>query len=105
MQDKKYPTLTTEYIEHMDKVTPWNEYPRPSMVRDSFLCLNGEWDFFTTKKDSLPIGFNEKILVPFPPESLLSGIEREIPKGHVMHYKRSFAIPLLKPSGIAKERL
>ena len=93
MQNNKYPSLTTEYIEKMDKNIPWNEYPRPSMVRDSFLCLNGEWDFCTTKNNSLPVGFNEKILVPFPPESLLSGLEREIPEGAVMHYKRSFTIP------------
>ena len=93
MKNQKYPTLTTPYIENMDKVTPWNEYPRPSMVRDSFLCLNGEWDFLTTKDSELPIGFKEKILVPFPPESLLSGLEREIPKGHTMHYKRNFILP------------
>ena len=40
--------LKTPFIENMDRVTPWNEYPRPSMVRDSFLCLNGHWDFALT---------------------------------------------------------
>ena len=25
--------------------TPWPEYPRPSLRRDSFVNLNGEWDF------------------------------------------------------------
>ena len=24
---------------------PWNEYPRPQLQRDSFLCLNGIWEF------------------------------------------------------------
>ncbi len=24
---------------------PRNEYPRPQLVRDNWLCLNGEWDF------------------------------------------------------------
>ncbi len=92
MKYKKYPTLTTEYTEKMDKVTPWNEYPRPSMVRDSFLCLNGEWDF-AVSEDGVSMEYKEKILVPFPPESLLSGLEREIPKGYYMHYKRTFTIP------------
>lgn len=92
MKYKKYPTLTTEYTEKMDKLTPWNEYPRPSMVRDSFLCLNGEWDFAVCK-DGEPIEYKDKILVPFPPESLLSGLERDIPKGQLMHYKRRFTIP------------
>ena len=92
MKNQKYPTLTTPYIENMDKDTPWNEYPRPSMVRNSFLCLNGLWDFDVCKKWE-DLSFNEKILVPFPPESHLSGLEREIPKGHSMHYKRSFMLP------------
>ena len=92
MKDKKYPTLTTEYIDKMDKITPWNEYPRPSMVRDSFLCLNGLWDFCVCKKKETPT-YNEKILVPFPPESLLSGLEKGIRKRRIMHYRRSFSIP------------
>ena len=25
--------------------TPWPEYPRPSLRRDSFVNLNGDWDF------------------------------------------------------------
>ena len=87
-----YPTLTTKYIEEMDKNIPWNEYPRPSMVRDSFLCLNGKWDFAVAKVGDKP-EYKEKILVPFPPESLLSGIERAIPDGHLMHYRRTFTIP------------
>ena len=87
-----YKTLKTEYINDMDKAMPWNEYPRPSLVRDSFICLNGEWDFATSEEKG-EIEYSEKILVPFPPESLLSGIERGIPEGHLMHYRRSFTIP------------
>ena len=87
-----YPTLKTEYIEEMDKKTPWNEYPRPSMVRDSFICLNGRWDYATAKEGDVP-EYNDQILVPFPHESLLSGIERLVPDGHLMHYRRNFTIP------------
>ena len=92
MESKKYPTLITEYARKMDMETPWNEYPRPSMVRDSFLCLNGKWDFAVTEGDAAP-EYKEKILVPFPPESLLSGLEIEIPEGSLMHYRRSFSLP------------
>jgi len=92
MKNIKYPTLTTEYIAKMDKDVPWNEYPRPSMVRDSFLCLNGRWDFAVCK-DGKTIEYKDKILVPFSPESLLSGLERDIPKGQFMHYRRTFTIP------------
>ena len=45
--------------------TPWEVYPRPQMARDSFVCLNGDWDF------SANGGAWETIRVPFAPESLL----------------------------------
>ena len=92
MNDNKFPTLITKYASEMDRQIPWNEYPRPSMARDSFLCLNGQWDFAVTETSTVS-SFDEKILVPFPPESLLSGIEREIPKGSFMNYRRSFDLP------------
>ena len=91
MSKKAFTSLTTLYVDKMDKNIPWNEYPRPSMVRGSFLCLNGYWDFAVSSDDK-PCGLNEKILVPFSPESMLSGIQREIPKGSLMHYSRKFSI-------------
>ena len=84
-----FPTLITHYAERMDKSCPWNEYPRPSMVRNSFICLNGEWDFAVTEGDLAP-EFKDKILVPFAPESYLSGLEKTIAEGSVMHYRRLF---------------
>ena len=65
---------------------PWNIYPRPQMKRDSFFCLNGEWDFFDGEK-------NEKITVPFPPESILSGIGRRLKKHGLKNYRKSFRLP------------
>ncbi|MBP3401875.1 MAG: glycoside hydrolase family 2 [Clostridia bacterium] len=100
MKKEIFPTLITPYLSEMDARMPWNEYPRPSMVRDSFLCLNGAWDFAVCKGDKIP-EYKEKILVPFPPESLISGIQAEIPAGSVMHYRRSFSIP----EGFNKGRL
>ena len=37
--------LTTEYSKDMDGALPWQDYPRPLLKRDSYLCLNGPWDF------------------------------------------------------------
>lgn len=91
MSESKYTSLTTEYIEEMDRKMPWAIYPRPSMVRDSYICLNGEWDFSVNASDERG-DFNEKILVPFPPESPASGIERNLPDGSVLHYRRSFSL-------------
>lgn len=84
-------TLNTVYSEIMDRSCPWNEYPRPNLKRDSFICLNGEWDF--SYSESEPIDYSEKILVPFPPESSLSGIERGHSNKEKLYYKREFSIP------------
>ena len=83
--------LTTPFIEGMNRELPWNEYPRPSMVRDSFLCLNGQWDFHISNDDK-PEDFGEKILVPFPPESMISGIGRSTEYKN-LHYRRYFTLP------------
>lgn len=83
----------------MDNAVPWNEYPRPSMKRDSFFTLNGKWDFAISKSE--PEEYSEKILVPFPPESALSGIERTHKYGEKLYYKRSFELP----DGFIKDRI
>ena len=60
---------------------PRGEYPRPQMVRENWMCLNGTWDFCIdnglsgeergfAKMDA----FDGKIIVPFCPESKLSGV-------------------------------
>ena len=70
---------------------PWNAYPRPQMKRDSFLCLNGIWEF--SASGSFGDSPAEHILVPFPPESRLSGIGRSMGKDPKICYRRIFAIP------------
>ena len=59
---------------------PWNTYPRPQMRRESYLCLNGEW-----------LLNGQKILVPFPPQSMLSGYPSRI--GAHLEYKKTFLLP------------
>ena len=67
--------------------------PRPALRRDSYICLNGSWDFAITAEEVAPRSYSEKIIVPFPPESPLSGIGRTPGKYEYLHYKRSFVIP------------
>ncbi len=82
-------TLTTPFEVEMGEV-PHAEYPRPSLVRDSYLCLNGKWELCILRGDEAV--YDGDILVPFPPESRLSGVERAIGKKDVLVYERSFTI-------------
>ena len=78
---------------------PRAEHPRPQWVRDDWLNLNGEWEF---EEDPLLRGEGEgwvserrlagRIIVPFAPESRLSGIGKTdfMP---CVWYRRAFALP------------
>ncbi len=75
------------------KGTPLNEYPRPAFKRDSYFSLNGHWDFTVNTSGEIPVVFKEKILVPYCPESLLSGINKTFSKGDFFIYKKNFILP------------
>ena len=66
-----------------------SEYPRPNLRRDSYLNLNGEWDCGISKEKD-QITCSEKILVPFSPETGLSGVSKVVGPEDYLHYKRSF---------------
>ena len=77
-----------------DSYIPWNIYPRPQMKRDSFLNLNGVWDFEVSNYDLIPQKYSMRIMVPYPVESKLSGVERHFKKGSRLYYRRYFDAPL-----------
>ena len=76
--------LTTPYIDMMDNDCPHSYHPTPQFKREDYLCLNGKWDF-CQKTEEVAGEYNDKILVPFPPESQLSGIERAVLPEHYLH--------------------
>ena len=73
---------------------PWEVYPRPQLKRESYVNLNGTWEL-EAEGNTMPI------LVPFCPESLLSGIGRHFPEGEDLVYRRRFTLP----EGFRKERV
>ncbi len=74
-----------------DNSSSWSaEYPRPQMERDSYMSLCGEWELSVISGDVIDLG---KIKVPFPPESRLSGIEREKKNYEVYKYTKKFTLP------------
>ena len=92
MKDKniKLVQLSTEYEKALDKV-PFYEYPRPQLKRESYLCLNGYWNF-TILGQKGESKFNGQILVPFVPESHISGVFKEIDKDDLLIYERKFEL-------------
>ncbi len=74
---------------------PLKEYPRPQFVRDSYITLNGKWDYAILRKSENFVSWQGKILVPFSPECLLSGLPDGImvTPNDVLYYHREFDIP------------
>ncbi len=77
-----------------EKVTPenaWRSYPRPQMVREQWVNLNGKWDYAVTSVTNtpgIPEKWDGKILVPFPIESALSGVGRLLRPDEFLWYTR-----------------
>lgn len=71
----------------MTSSIPRSEHPRPDFCRDSWITLNGPWDF-SMGQDT----FDQTIMVPFAPESKLSGIG-DTGFHPVVWYRRSFTVP------------
>ncbi len=83
--------LKTPYEDELGKTdVPFSEYPRPQMKRDSYICLNGKWNFTVENKGKT--SYSGEILVPFCPESRISGVMREIGKNDLMIYERKFSL-------------
>lgn len=88
---KRAPLMTPWASE----VSPQNalpEYPRPQLQRDTWMNLNGEWEFAPARAgEAAPIGrtLPRTILVPFAVESALSGV---MEKHERMWYRRNFTL-------------
>ncbi len=69
-------------------------YPRPQLRRNSYLCLNGEWDLSIVQKNSEPKNtIFTTIRVPYPPESKASGVNRRIAADEILYYHTVFSVP------------
>ena len=92
--------LTTARGENLPAI-PWEAYPRPQMKRNSYVNLNGTWDFAVSPNGTLPAAYDREILVPFCPESQLSGIGEHFPEGSSLFYRKN----LILPEGFRKDRV
>jgi len=85
-EDKLNP-LYTVWGENLDKENIWQEYPRPQMQRKHYRMLHGEWNYAIVSKDG-EFKSDGKILVPFSPETLLSGVEKQLQPDEYLWYQK-----------------
>ncbi|GAA4912371.1 glycoside hydrolase family 2 protein [Mucilaginibacter defluvii] len=97
-QQAPLPTRWTNAAMQAD--VPFQEYPRPQLQREDWMCLNGKWDYRggkdvpTALRPKQPASFEnvkEQIKVPYCPEAYLSGINRK--QEINMWYRRNFEVP------------
>ncbi|WP_305125881.1 PA14 domain-containing protein [Streptomyces odontomachi] len=85
--------LKTRWADDVSDTNAHPEYPRPQLTRSAWQNLNGSWQFAgATAGEQPPFGkdLDERIRVPYPVESQLSGLERHEDR---MWYRRTFTVP------------
>ncbi len=90
---RRLPSLLTPWTRSVSPVAPLPDYPRPQLERSRWVNLNGQWQYQQGQQgEAPPFGQNlaQTILVPFPVQSPLSGIERGDTWGW---YRRTFRVP------------
>lgn len=92
-KDDRLTPLTTIWGEQLDTAKILSEYPRPQMRRGNFTVLNGYWEYAITETDTFPSSYDGKILVPFSPESSLSGVNRQLLPHQFLWYRTSLPLP------------
>ena len=86
--------IMTRWAKDVRPDNVWPEYPRPQMRRTDWLNLNGLWGYSIVPKDQLiESDMQGQILVPFPVESALSGVKRDLRTEDRLWYRRILTIP------------
>ena len=69
-------------------------------MRDSYFNLNGEWECRINESETADF-YDETIIVPFSPESMLSGVGKIVMPHQRLHYRKKFTLP----EGFKKSRV
>lgn len=85
--------LYTRWGKNLDRDHVLEEYPRPLLMREDYQILNGWWDYAFTIDYKRPQQYEGRILVPFSPETALSGAGRQLKPDEYLWYRRNFDLP------------
>ena len=86
--------LETPWAAEVSATNALPEYPRPQMVRQDWINLNGLWDYAITGDAARPPAvYQGKILVPYPLQSVLSGVQRPLDDENTLWYHCTFHVP------------
>jgi beta-galactosidase/beta-glucuronidase len=92
-QPRKAPILS-RWEKQITPENAWREYPRPQMVRQKWLNLNGMWEYAITPKTApAPTRFTDQILVPFALESTVSKANKSLSADQRLWYRRTVTLP------------
>lgn len=86
--------LITRWGKDVTAENAWQSYPRPQMKRERWRNLNGQWEYAIRPTAApRPQQMDGQILVPFAPESKLSGVARAVTPDDRLWYRRTFTVP------------
>ena len=86
--------IKTKWGKNLDYKKVWQEYPRPQLQRSDWMNLNGLWSYAIKDQSVMnTTEFDGLILVPFPVESSLSGVMKNLSQTEVLFYEKSVRIP------------
>lgn len=83
--------LKTEFESELN-ITWEHEHPDPQMRRDNWISLCGAWHLAVRDKNDVSTELGT-VIVPYPPESRISGICRQLQKNEKYIYQRTFSLP------------
>ena len=89
----KHNDLLTTYGQQLNVNDVLSEYPRKHLVRDSYIKLNGYWNYKISNTKKLDGKYDGRIVVPYPVESLLSQVEKTIKPNQYLIYQKEFDLP------------
>ncbi|HNY93044.1 MAG TPA: glycoside hydrolase family 2, partial [bacterium] len=99
---KGNPPLATRWFSEAGPEQARPEYPNPAMAREAWMNLNGLWRYAIRPRGEQLLdqpgpapaaGWEGEILVPWPVESALSGVQRPVSPEQRLWYSRTFTVP------------